>query len=175
MRVSAWACICVAFLSLACNVRDGSRSAPASTPKKEIDWQAADRLFRKKLECEKFLERIEGSQFGPKPRYEKGLLRLNPIVFYSPKLNTCLFLDRYNFFGETVVTPKREYKRQHASVEDLLTGLSIEERDFDFTLPADAEAEKNFEAQTLSKYGPEASGNWWNQVPGAVPVPRKDQ
>jgi hypothetical protein len=77
------------------------------------------------------------------------------VVFYSPSLNTCLYLSRYLLEGQTVTAPKNKYDVEHASVEDLLTGRTIEEHRFDLTVPDEANAAKLFEDKVVKTYGGE--------------------
>jgi hypothetical protein len=130
---------------------------PAASATLHLD-SATDRLFQKKLECGKLLARIEGSRLGPDTHADRGIFRENSVVFYSPSLNTCLYLDRFVLHGETVTSPKSKYNEEHASVEDLLTGQTIEEHHFNLDVQEESAASRTFEAQVVSQYGTEAKG-----------------
>ena len=131
---------------------------PAALASLHLD-SATDRLFQKKLECGKLLAHIEGSRFGPETHADKGIFRENPVVFYSPSLNTCLYLDRFVLHGETVTSPKSKYNEEHASVEDLLTGRTLEEHHLNLDVQEEAAASRTFEAQVVSQYGTEVKGH----------------
>src|ERR1039457_4876947 len=124
--------------------------APASAGDRNSE---TDRQFQRKLECGKLLAHIEGSQLGPDIHSKKGITPLNPVVFYSPSLNTCLYLNRYLLQGQTVTPPKSRYTVEHASVEDLLSGRTNEEHQFDLTVPEEANAAKLFEDKVMKTYG----------------------
>ena len=111
-----------------------------------------DRLFEKKLECGKLLARVEDSTLGPESRATGKSLQWKPVVFYSASLNTCVHLRRFVVYGETDVLPKRKYRVEYALVEDLLTGHTIDTREFDLTKTSEIEQSKRFEDEVLSKY-----------------------
>jgi len=90
---------------------------------------------------------------GPEPHAQKGVLPLNPVVFYSPSLNTCVLIYASILDGRMVVPPYSKFRTEHASLEDLLTGQSIEDHDFDLNVPKEAEAAKNFEQNAIRQYG----------------------
>jgi hypothetical protein len=129
------------------------KDAPVAPASAGDGKSEADRQFQRKLECGKFLAHIEGSQFGPDIHSKKGILPLNPVVFYSPSLNTCLYLNRVLLQGQTVTPPKHKYEVEHDSVEDLLTGRTIEEQQFDLTVPEEANEAKLFEDKVMKTYG----------------------
>ena len=49
--------------------------------------------------------------------------------------------------------PDTKFRTEHASLEDLLTGQSIEDHDFDLSVPEQAQAAKDFEQDALRRYG----------------------
>jgi hypothetical protein len=67
-------------------------------------------------------------------------------------------MDRFVLHGETVTLPKGKYNQEHASVEDLLTGQTIEEHTFNLDVQEEAAASRTFEAQVMSQYGTEVKG-----------------
>jgi hypothetical protein len=91
---------------------------------------------------------------APEIRSKEGIFPRNPVVFYSPRLNTCLYLNRYGLEGRTVTPPKNKYSVEMASVEDLLTGQTIEEHQFDLNIQEELDASRTFENQAVSRYGP---------------------
>ena len=114
----------------------------------------ASQLFEKKVECGKLLAHIEGALAGPEVQDRNGTTPLNPIVFYSPGLNTCLYIHRFITSGQTPVSPRRANSVEYASVEDLLTGKSIEEHEFDLETPQQQQAAADYVDEVLNRYGP---------------------
>jgi hypothetical protein len=107
------------------------------------------------LECGKFLSKLEGSLLGPEPR--KGVLGLKPVVFYSPRLNTCLLINSYIVADRDDAPPYRTFRIKHVALEDLLTGRTIEYNYFDLDVPEQAKAAAaDFEGDAMRRYGPEA-------------------
>jgi hypothetical protein len=144
------------FANSSCQRQDTSK-----TPQDNRRAQSEDQLFQKKLECSKFLGKLQGSRFGPdvnereeRQRAQKGILGENAVVFYSPKLNTCLFISRTLFEGTNISGHK--YAEVNAYVEDLLTGHTVESITFDLTVPEDKQAHGDFEDKMLHKYGGES-------------------
>lgn len=128
--------------------------ANAPEPKAHMPNDASkENLFQHRLECSKFLEKREADR-----RPQKGVLPLGVVVFYSPTTNTCLYLDRFIVQGRTVVPPIHDYRVEFASVEDLLTGRSLETHEFDLTIPTQSDAAKGFEEAALKRYGYYADG-----------------
>jgi hypothetical protein len=140
--------LCLVFCMLtACKPHD---SAPPPTTARMDDGQ----VFQRKVECGKFLAHVEGSLTGPDVHPQKGIANLNPIVFYSPRLNTCLLISRFITSGQTVVAPVRKYRVEYASVEDLLTGRTVEgPTEFDLEVPQQRDASNKYEDQVLNQYG----------------------
>jgi hypothetical protein len=135
-------------------------SAGGCKPKKPIGTAAedaqgtADRnwLFQKKLECSNFLTRIAGSTLGPERKFPHGQMMHDPIVFYSPKLNTCIYVqgstsDVHNKFT------RQEFRNEDYYVQDLLTGHSIESVSFDLQAAKDVESSKTYLEELIKKYG----------------------
>lgn len=137
------------------------------TSKRLTDQQ----VFERKLECGKLLNKVEGSLLGPEPHLQKGITPTNPIVFYSPLWNTCMLVIANVFEGRMVVPPYSHYRKEHASVDDLLTGQTIEERDFDLNVPEQAEAARNFEEWAMKTYAPQPEGHIYGrgEIPKAPP------
>jgi hypothetical protein len=113
-----------------------------------------DRLFQKRLECGKLLARAEGSALGPQLHAERGILPLGPVAFFSPKLNTCVYVYSSFLQGQTVKPPIHKYETEVFSDEDLLTGRSLEDvRQFDMNVPEEAKAARSYEDEVIRKYG----------------------
>jgi len=107
----------------------------------------ADSLFRKRVECGHFLEKIAGSAAGPDlPKFKKGdPLTFNPLVFYNSTLNTCVLIaasastgpnDKHTFFD----------------VSDLLTGKSLEMKNIDTSTPAGVQEANQYSDELAEKY-----------------------
>lgn len=132
-----------------CQQQSSATQAPGPRP------TGVDTLFQKKLECGKLLAKVEGSELGPDidgKRLAKGVLPLNPVVFYSPSLNTCVYIHAYEISGRTLVPPYNKYRVEHVFVEDLLTGRSVEDREFNL-LSGEAKAASDFEDEIIRRYG----------------------
>jgi hypothetical protein len=137
----------LALLAAACERKQARTNSPVP------DRSQPDLLFQKKLECGKLLARIPGSELGPDIRQQKGVLPVNPIVFYNPSLNTCLYLKSFVVQGRQIVSPFRKFNIRHISVEDLLTGQTVAEpQEFDLDVPGQAQAANAFEEQMIKRY-----------------------
>ncbi len=109
-----------------------------------------DQLFQRRVECGKFLTHIEGSVTGPDfTHHTKGVSPLNPVVFYSPKLNTCLLISRSLLSGKTDAAQKFTV---FSEVIDLLTGRTVEAHEFDLSNPEEKKASNDFEEDVLRRY-----------------------
>jgi hypothetical protein len=136
----------LAFLALACQ-RTLAPSGDPMRPERE-----EDRLFQKKLDCGKMLAEIEGSALGPKPHPAKGTLPTNPVVIYSPTLNTCVLVSGAIISGRTDVRPIRSYRTRYVDADDLLTGQSLEHKEFDLLAPEQAKAAQVYEDEVVRRY-----------------------
>ena len=133
------------------------RQDTSTTAQNDRKVQSEDQLFQKKLECGRFLGKLEGSRFGPDVKMKRSqrsaALPENPVVFYSPKLHTCLFISRTVLDGTDVSGTR--YAKAYVYVEDLLTGHTVESITFDLTVPEGKQAHSDFEDKMLHKYGGE--------------------
>ncbi|MGO9274450.1 MAG: hypothetical protein ACLQOO_30175 [Terriglobia bacterium] len=111
----------------------------------EAKKREEDRLFQKKLECGRMLARIEGSTLGPEPAKNGPTPAEGPVVFYSPTLNTCVYIGSY-FLGTKTETA-------YVNVEDLLTGQVLEQRNFDLNVPEQAKGFGAYEDEVVRRYG----------------------
>jgi hypothetical protein len=94
------------------------------------------------------LKQIVAQKLGPDVKPQKNVLPMNPVVFYSPKLNTCLFINR------TIIGAKDiSHDKVYAYLEDLLTGHTVQSTSFDLTVPEDKQASGDFEDNVLQIYG----------------------
>jgi hypothetical protein len=109
---------------------------------READKQA-DRFFQKKLECGRFLDKIEGSVRGPNRPPEAILL---PVVFYSPSLNTCLYVHNVRMLGS-------EFDTLDVELIDLLTGRVLETHQFDLKKPSEFSAAARIHNELMKVYG----------------------
>ena len=94
---------------------------------------------------------------GPESHPLKGTREDRPMVFYSPSLNTCVFVHSVGFEGRMVVPPYSAYNKKSIDLEDLLTGQTIESHEYDLDIPAQQSAANGFEQDALSRYGPKIS------------------
>ncbi len=140
-------------LSLAALGCERVKQPTAQTSADPQKGQDDDRLFQKRLECGNLLARMEGSTLGPPVHHEQGVLAGNPVVFYSPNLNTCVHVMNFITRGKTVAPPVRSFRERHIFVEDLLSGRSLEERHFDLSVPQEATAASNYEDEVVRRYG----------------------
>jgi hypothetical protein len=135
------------LVNISCQRQDSSKTA-----QNDRRVQSECQLFQKKLECSKFLGKLEGSRFGPDIKMQRSqrsaALPENPVVFYSPKLNTCLFINRTVLNGTDVSGTK--YAEAYVYVEDLLTGHTVESLTFDLTVPEDKQAHGDFEDKIIA-------------------------
>ncbi len=111
-----------------------------------------DRVFAKKLECARLMQHIEGSVIGPALRPQKGVMALNPIVFYSSKLNSCAYIASFVSLGREEVPPHRPFRLRTIDLIDLLTGETIESGNFDLTAPEQYGAAEQFYKDLLKRY-----------------------
>lgn len=145
----------IACIQLGCDSTTQNTTASRQATQQLSDQQ----LFERKLECGKLLSKVEGSFLGPELHPQKGILPLNPVVFYSPRLNTCVLINGTILKGRMVVPPYRAFNTEHASLEDLLTGQTIESHEFDLTVPLEADVAKNFVQDAIKRYGPSVPSN----------------
>jgi hypothetical protein len=114
---------------------------PAKAKVKKDD----DRLFQRKIECSKFLEHLPASDSGKDASDQESRTNVEPpVVFYSPTLDTCLYINQILFSKE---------RRVNAKVIDLLTGRTVEDHWFDLSGNPQSYTSKGFEQATIERYG----------------------
>lgn len=152
------------FLPWLCMICLNGCSMPSDRSIAQSESVTRDALFQKRLECGKLLANISGSSLDRTPlkqylaekSYESKvdgggqIVDFNPVVFYSPTLNTCLFLQRHDLIGRTLAT-NEHYRTETVELEDLLTGEDVQSADFDVHENSH-EADK-FADDLLKKYG----------------------
>jgi hypothetical protein len=120
-----------------------------STGKVNLSEISGDALFAKRLQCGQFLEKIDWSVIGPKGKYSSGVLPLNPLVFYSSRLNTCVYIQSSIEYG---IRNNDVYRNESIDAYNLLTGQTLERQDFDLVSRSGATSVITYQNQLEQKY-----------------------
>jgi hypothetical protein len=106
----------------------------------------ADSLFKKRVTCSHFLEKMPGSATGPDIKFSKGdPLTFKPLVFYNTALNTCISISRS-------ATTKEGVHHTFYDVSDLLTGRSLEWKDIDTSTQPGIDESNKYDDEIQEKY-----------------------